>query len=47
MTAITFLLIGIVLTGIFVSTLVINQSHTALAQQQQSLAPKDISFDAW
>jgi hypothetical protein len=43
--AITFLIIGIILTGIFVWTLVFNQNHTAMAQQQQSLAPKDISFD--
>ena len=36
-TAITFLLIGIIITTsiLFVSTLVLNQSHTAMAQQQQ------------
>ena len=40
---ITFLIIGIVLTGIFVSSLILNQNHTAVSQQ--SLVPKDISFD--
>jgi hypothetical protein len=40
-TAITFLLIGIIATGIlFVCTLVLNQNHTAMAQQQ----PTGISF---
>jgi hypothetical protein len=40
-TAITFLIIGIIATGIlFVFTLVLNQNHTALAQQQ----PTGISF---
>src|SRR5919197_267126 len=35
-TAITFLLIGIITTSIlFVFTLVLNQNHTAMAQQQQ------------
>src|SRR5215204_2421898 len=34
-TAITFLLIGIIATGIFGCTLVLNQNHTAMAQQQQ------------
>jgi pimeloyl-ACP methyl ester carboxylesterase len=35
-TAITFLLIGIIATGIlFAFTLVLNQNHTAMAQQQQ------------
>jgi pimeloyl-ACP methyl ester carboxylesterase len=35
-TAITFLLIGIIVTGIlFAFTLVLNQNHTAMAQQQQ------------
>ena len=35
-TAITFLMIGIITTGIlFVFTLVLNQNHTAVAQQQQ------------
>jgi len=43
--AITFVIIGIILSGIFVSTLVFNQSHTAMGQQEQSVAPKDISFD--
>ena len=32
--AITFLIIGIIVTGIFVCTLVLNQNHTAMAQQQ-------------
>ena len=43
-TAITFLLIGIIITTgiLFVSTLVLNQSHTAMAQQQQQ--PTGISF---
>jgi hypothetical protein len=42
-TAITFLLIGIVATGIlFAFTLVLNQNHTAMAQQQQQLS--GISF---
>ena len=42
-TAITFLLIGIIITTsiLFVSTLVLNQSHTAMAQQQQ---PTGTSF---
>jgi hypothetical protein len=48
-TAITFLLIGIITITtsiLFVFTLVLNQNHTALAQQQQqSAVPKDISFD--
>ena len=39
-TAITFLIIGIIVTGIFVFTLVLNQNHTALTQQQ----PTSISF---
>src|ERR687895_2910870 len=35
-TAITFLLIGIIATSIlFAFTLVLNQNHTAMAQQQQ------------
>jgi pimeloyl-ACP methyl ester carboxylesterase len=34
-TAIKFLLIGIIATGIFAFTLVLNQNHTAMAQQQQ------------
>jgi hypothetical protein len=42
-TATTFLIIGIITTGIlFVSTLVVNQNHTAMAQQQQQ--PNGISF---
>jgi pimeloyl-ACP methyl ester carboxylesterase len=32
---ITFIMIGIIVTGIFVFTLVLNQNHTAIAQQQQ------------
>jgi hypothetical protein len=41
-TAITFLIIGIIATGIlFAFTLVLNQNHTAMAQQQQ---PTGISF---
>jgi len=47
-TATTFFIIGIILSGIFVSILVFNPSRAAMAQQQQqqqSLAPKDISFD--
>jgi hypothetical protein len=44
-TVITFLVIGIiVVASIFTCTLVFNQNHTAKAQQQ-SLVPKDISFD--
>jgi hypothetical protein len=40
-TAITFLIIGIIATGIlFAFTLVLNQNHTAMAQQQ----PIGISF---
>jgi hypothetical protein len=36
MTAITFLFIGIITTSIlFVFTLVLNQNHTAIAQQQK------------
>jgi hypothetical protein len=35
----------IIITGIFVCSLIIlNQNHTAMAQQQ-TLAPKDISFE--
>ena len=50
MTAIMFLTILIVTTGIlFVSSLILNQNHTAIAQrqqpQEQPLVPKDISFD--
>ncbi|MDQ3970414.1 MAG: hypothetical protein M3227_01855 [Thermoproteota archaeon] len=41
MTAIMFLLIGIIATGIlFAFSLVLNQNHTAMAQQQ----PTGISF---
>jgi pimeloyl-ACP methyl ester carboxylesterase len=50
--AVTFLTIGIIIiTGIFVCTLIFNQYHTAIAQQQQqqqqeqSLASKGISFE--
>src|SRR5215212_4405452 len=46
-TAITFLLIGIIATGIFGCTLVLNQNHTAMAQQQQQQQPptlEGISF---
>jgi hypothetical protein len=40
-TTITFLIIGIIVTGIlFAFTLVLNQNHTALTQQQ----PTSISF---
>ena len=39
LTAITFLIIGIIVTGIFGCTLILNQNHTAMAQQ-----PNDISF---
>jgi glyoxylase-like metal-dependent hydrolase (beta-lactamase superfamily II) len=40
MTATTFLMIGIIITTgiLFVFTLVLNQSHTAMAQQQQQLS---------
>ena len=44
MSAITFLIIGIIATGIlFAFTLVLNQNHTAMAQQQQPTL-EDISF---
>jgi hypothetical protein len=37
-TAITFLLLGIITTSIFfVFTLVLNQNHTAIAQQQKGM----------
>ena len=39
LTAITFLIIGIIVTGIFGCTLILNQNHTAMAQQ-----PNGISF---
>jgi hypothetical protein len=45
MAAITFLMIVIIAAGIFVSSLILNQNHTAIAQQQlqqQSLVSKDI-----
>jgi pimeloyl-ACP methyl ester carboxylesterase len=42
-TAITFLIIGIIATGIFVCTLVLNQNRTAMAQQQQPIL-EGISF---
>ena len=36
--AVTFLTIGIIIvTGIFVCTLIFNQNHTVMAQQQQAL----------
>ena len=35
--------VTIIITGIFVSSLILNQNHTAVSQQ--SLVPKDISFD--
>jgi glyoxylase-like metal-dependent hydrolase (beta-lactamase superfamily II) len=38
MMLITFIMIGIIATGIFVFTLVLNQNHTAMAQQQQQLS---------
>jgi pimeloyl-ACP methyl ester carboxylesterase len=40
----TFLTILIVATGIFVGSLILNQNHTAIAQQQQPSVSKDISF---
>ena len=44
-TAITFLLIGIIATSIlFAFTLVLNQNHTAMAQQQQQPTLEGISF---
>jgi hypothetical protein len=39
-TAITFRGIGIIVIGIFVCTLVLNQNHTAMTQQQ----PTSMSF---
>lgn len=45
MTALTFLIIGIIVTSIlFAFTLVLNQNHTAIAQQQQPTL-EGISFD--
>ena len=44
-TAITFLLIGIIVTGIFVFTLVLNQNHTAMAQQQPTLEGTSFQID--
>ena len=38
MMLITFIMIGIIATGIFVCTLVLNQNHTATAQRQQQLS---------
>jgi alpha-beta hydrolase superfamily lysophospholipase len=44
-TALTFLIIGIIVTSIlFAFTLVLNQNHTAIAQQQQPTL-EGISFD--
>jgi hypothetical protein len=45
-TAITSLTIFIIIvTGIsFVSSLILSQNNTAIAQQEQALASKDISF---
>ena len=46
--AITFLVIVIIVTGIFVLSLMLNQNQIAIAQEQQkeqALASKDISFD--
>ena len=44
-TAITFLLIGIIATGIlFAFTLALNQNHTAMGQQQQQPTLEGISF---
>jgi alpha-beta hydrolase superfamily lysophospholipase len=46
MKEITFLMIVITAAGIFVSSLILNQNQTAIAQQeQQPLVTKDISFD--
>jgi hypothetical protein len=44
------MIVIIIISGIFVSSLVLNQNQTAIAQQQQQqkrqpLASKDISFD--
>jgi len=33
LTATTFLMVGVIVTGIFVSTLILNQNRTAMAQQ--------------
>jgi hypothetical protein len=43
--AITFLLIGIIITTsiLFVFTLVLNQNHTAMAQQQQQQQQQQLS----
>ena len=43
-TAITFLIIGIIATGMFAFTLVLNQNHTAMAQQQQQPTLEGTSF---
>ena len=43
---ITFLMIAIIIvTCMSVSPLIFNQNQPAMAQQQQSPAPEDISFD--
>jgi len=44
-TAITFLIIGIIVTGIFVFTLVLNQNHTIIAQQQPTLEGTSFQID--
>jgi pimeloyl-ACP methyl ester carboxylesterase len=44
-TAITFLLIGIIATGIFAFALVLNQNHTAMAQQQPTLEGTSFQID--
>ena len=44
-TAITFLMIGIIATGIFAFTLVLNQNHTAMAQQQPTLEGTSFQID--
>jgi pimeloyl-ACP methyl ester carboxylesterase len=44
-TAITFLIIGIIATGIFAFTLVLNQNHTAMAQQQPTLEGTSFQID--
>ena len=46
MTATTFLLIAIIATGtLFASPLVLNQSHTAMAQQQQQISGNSFQSD--
>jgi pimeloyl-ACP methyl ester carboxylesterase len=44
-TAKTFLLIGIIATGIFAFALVLNQNHTAMAQQQPTLEGTSFQID--